>query len=158
MKKLLILTILLGILFFSSGQTPEQQSLIPTLEKWLPGEPLKSSLSNLHVPYWGKMISIEERGYYPFVEFLLRKGAHFFTFGFIASVIYLILPTHTFRLLNATWITLLLAIGDEYHQSLTSGRTPTLQDVLLDMTGAITFLLLLRLFLLMKRPKKARKR
>lgn len=158
MKKILILIILLSILFVSSGQSPEQQSLLPTLEKWLPGEPFKASLSKLHVPYWGKLVSIDERGYYPFVEFLLRKSAHFFTFGFIASTIYLLLPKHLFRLLTATWITLLLAAGDEYHQSLTSGRTPTLQDVILDMAGAITFLIILRLILVLKRPKKARKR
>jgi len=158
MKKLLILIILLSILFVSSGQSAEQQSLIPTLEKWLPGEPFKSSLSKLHVPYWDIIVSIDERGYYPFVEFLLRKSAHFFTFGFIASIIYLKLPKHMFRILTATWITLLLAAGDEYHQSLTSGRTPTLQDVILNMAGAITFLIILRLILLMKRPQKARKR
>lgn len=158
MKKLLILIVLLSILFVFSGQSADQQSLIPTLEKWLPGEPLKSSLSKLHVPYWGKIVSVDERGYYPFVEFLIRKSAHFFTFGIIASIIYLISPKHMFRILTATCITLLLAIGDEYHQSMTSGRTSTLQDVILDMAGAITFLIILKLILLIKRPPKARKR
>jgi VanZ family protein len=158
MKKFIVLIILLIVLFFSSGQSYEQQTLIPSLEKWLPGEPFKSSLSNLHVPYWGKTISVDERGYYPFVEFLLRKSAHFIIFGLLATAIYSILPKHMFRILTATWITLFLALGDEYHQSLTGGRTPSLQDVALDMAGAITFLIALRLILLMKRPKKARKR
>ena len=158
MKKLLVLIILLGVLFFSSGQTYEQQSLIPTLEKWLPGEPFASSLSNLRIPYWGKTISVDERGYYAFVEFLLRKSAHFFIFGFIATLIYLVLPKHLFRFMTATWLTLFVAIGDEYHQSLTGGRTPSVQDVILDMSGAITFLIILRLILFMKRPKKRRKR
>lgn len=158
MKKLIFLVILLSILFISSGQTAEQQSLIPTLEKWLPGEPFESSLSKLHVPYWGTLVSIDERGYYPFVEFLIRKSAHFLIFGLIASTVFLILPKHLFRILTATWLTLLVAVGDEYHQSLTGGRTPSLQDVLLDMSGAITFLVIQRLFLTMKRPKKARRR
>lgn len=157
MKKILILLLLLGILFFSSGQTYEQQTLIPSLEKWLPSEPFESSLSKLQVPYWGKTISVDERGYYPFVEFILRKSAHFFIFGFIASAVYLILPKHTFRILTATWITLLLALGDEYHQSLTGGRTPTLQDVLLDMAGAVTFLFIFWLVSMMK-PNKTKKK
>jgi len=158
MKKILVLIILLGVLFFSSGQTYEQQSLIPALEKWLPGEPFASQLSNLHIPYWGMTISVDERGYYPFVEFLLRKSAHFFIFGFIAIAIYLILPKHLFRMMTAAWLTLFVAIGDEYHQSLTGGRTPAVQDIVLDMSGAITFLLILKLVLLLKRPKKRRKR
>lgn len=158
MKKLIVLIILLSVLFFSSGQTYEQQSLIPTLEQWLPNEPLESTLSKLEIPYWGKTISIEERGYYHFVEFLLRKSAHFFIFGFLAVAIYLILPKHAFRFLTAFWITLLVAVGDEYHQSLTGGRTPTWQDVALDMAGAVAFLIVLRLVLWMKRPKKTRKR
>ncbi|NYF23629.1 VanZ family protein [Sporosarcina sp. JAI121] len=156
MKKILVLIILLGVLFFSSGQTYEQQSIIPTLEKWLPGEPFASSLSKLQVPYWGKTISVEERGYYPFLEFLLRKSAHFLIFGFLAVVIYLILPKHNFRFLTAFWITLVVAAGDEYHQSLTGGRTPTWQDVALDMAGALVFLIILRLVLLVKRPKTKR--
>jgi len=156
MKKLIVVIILLSILFISSGQTYEQQSLIPTLEKWLPGEPLESILSKLHVPYWGTTISIEERGYYHFVEFLLRKSAHFVIFGFLAAAIYLILPKHTVRTLTAAFLTLLLAIGDEYHQSLTGGRTPAVQDVILDMAGAVTFLIVLRLLLLMKEQKLKR--
>lgn len=157
MKKLIVLIIVLSILFFSSGQTYEQQSLIPTLEKWLPSEPFESSLSNLHIPYWGTTISVEERGYYHFVEFLLRKSAHFVIFGVLAVAIYLILPKHVFRMLTATWITVLLAIADEYHQSLTGGRTPALQDVILDAAGAVTFLIILRLIMLVK-PKKKKKR
>ncbi|AMQ07898.1 VanZ family protein [Sporosarcina psychrophila] len=150
MKKIIVVIILLSTLVISSGQTYEQQSLIPTLERLLPGKPLESTLSKLHVPYWGKTISLEERGYYHFIEFLLRKSAHFIIFGFLAVAIYLILPKHKFRMLTATFLTLLLAIGDEYHQSLTGGRTPTAQDVILDMAGAVTFLILLRLLLLMK--------
>ena len=73
MKKLFILIILIGTLFVSSGQTYEQQSLIPTLQEWLPDKPLETTLSKLEVPYWGTTISVEERGYYHFVEFLLKE-------------------------------------------------------------------------------------
>lgn len=145
MRKLLFLLVIVGVLFFSSGQTYEQQSIIPTLEEWLPGKPLESHLVKLQIPYWGKSISVEERGYYAFVEFLIRKAAHVFIFGLLAIAVHSILPKIRFRSVVALLITLTLAIGDEYHQSLTGGRTASSRDVLLDMAGAITFLLTLRL-------------
>lgn len=148
MIKKLALLLLLVVLFTSSGQTYEQQSLIPFLEKWLPGKPLESLLSKLQIPYWGITVSIEERGYYYFIEFLLRKSAHFFIFGFLALAIYSVLPKHTFRIYTAAIITLFIAFGDEFHQSLTGGRTPSFQDVILDTAGAVTALILLHFVLI----------
>ena len=145
MRKLSVLLILLLVLFVSSGQTYEQQSIIPSLEKWLPGKPLETFLSNFKIPYWGITVSVEERGYYYFIEFLLRKSAHFFIFGFIATAIYSVLPKFKSRLWIAAFVTFLIAMGDEYHQSLTGGRTPSLQDVTLDMAGAVTALIFIRL-------------
>lgn len=156
MRKLLLLLFLLTVLFVSSGQTYEQQSLIPTLKNLLPEKPLEQPLSKLEVPYWGTKISIEERGYYHFVEFLIRKSAHFFIFGLLAVVIYSVLQKDRRRLVKAGLLTLLLAIGDEYHQLLTGGRTPSARDVLLDMAGAITALGMIKLLLLTKKRKGKR--
>lgn len=151
-----MLLLLLFILFFSSSQTYEQQSLIPTLERWLPEKPFESLLSKLEIPYWGITVSVEERGYYYFVEFLLRKSAHFFFFGFIAASIYIALSKFKNRLWIATFLTLCIAFGDEYHQSLTGGRTPSLQDVALDMAGALTALLIIYCFTKRFEKKKER--
>ena len=141
------------MLFMSSGQTYEQQSLVPELEKWLPEMPFESLLATLKIPYWGIQVSIEERGYYEFVEFLIRKGTHFFTFGLIAIVMYAVSPKWRFRKVIAAFLTLLVAITDEVHQSLTAGRTASSQDVMLDMTGAITVLILLHFFTIVKHSK-----
>lgn len=159
MRKILILLFILFVLFISSGQTYEQQSLIPTLQNWLPGKPFEFLLSKLQIPYWGITVSVEERGYYYFIEFLLRKAAHFFIFGFLALAIYAVLPKRMPRTLIAALLTLCLAIADEYHQSLTGGRTPSLQDVLLDMAGAVSALLLLQvlIFLTSKCRKNIKK-
>ncbi len=121
MKKLLMFFILLAVLstlFVSSGQTYEQQSLVPSLQQWLPGKPLEGLLSKLEIPYWGKTISVEERGYYYFIEFLLRKGAHFFIFGVLAVLVYSVLPSRRFRTIIAARVTLIVAMSDEFHQSL----------------------------------------
>lgn len=150
MGRFLLLFIILATLFISSGQTYDEQSLIPTLQKWLPNKPFEPWLSQLQIPYWSSQISIEERGYYYFVEFLIRKSAHFFIFGFLAISIYWVLPPHKIRIIFAAIFTLLFAVGDEFHQMLTGGRTASLQDVLLDMTGAVFFLFVLKLLLLVK--------
>ncbi|QFG00641.1 VanZ family protein [Psychrobacillus glaciei] len=142
MKKIIPLFVLLIIVFIASGQSSEQQSLIPLLETWLPNKPLESFLSYLQIPYWGILVSIEERGYYPFIEFLIRKGTHFFYFGMIALAVYAALPKFKYRFLTAAILTMFFAIFDEFHQSLTSGRTATAQDVMLDTVGAISALLL----------------
>ena len=85
MKKIIPLLILIFIVFISSGQSAEQQSLETLLTKWLPNKPLESFLAIFEIPYWGILVSLEERGYYPFVEFLIRKGTHFVYFGIIAT-------------------------------------------------------------------------
>ena len=159
MRKILLLLFILFVLFISSGQSYEQQSLIPTLQNWLPGKPFEFLLSKLQIPYWGITVSVEERGYYYFIEFLLRKAAHIFIFGFLALAIYAVLPKRFPQFRIAAFLTFLLAIADEYHQSLTGGRTPSIQDVFLDTAGAISALLFLQVFLFLrnKRHKKLKK-
>lgn len=149
MKKLVVVLLLIGIiagLFISSSQTYEQQTIVPKLQQLLPGQPLEQPLSKLHIRYWGKTISVEERGYYYFVEFLARKSAHFFTFGALAAVFFWLLPKIRYRFFIAAFMTFLAASADEFHQSLTGGRTATWQDVALDMSGALVFLIIVQLF------------
>jgi len=122
---------IIGI-FISSSQTYEEQTLIPMLKEWLPGKPLNSLLSFLHIPYWGIQVSIEERGYYAFIEFLIRKGTHVVTFGLLAIATYIM----TKRIVWSFIIVLIIAVIDELHQSLTSGRTAAYEDVILDGFGA----------------------
>jgi len=155
MKKIIPLLFLLIIVFISSGQTAEQQSLESTLKTWLPNKPLESILSYLQIPYWGILVSIEERGYYAFVEFLIRKATHFFYFGIIALAIYAALPNIKYRTLSAVILTFLFAVADEFRQSLTSGRTATAQDVMLDTAGAITALLMWKWIRRWKQKKTA---
>lgn len=147
MKYLLILLLLLSFLFFSSSQTYEEQSLIGLLHYWLPNRPLESILSLIKIPYWGRIVSVEERGYYYFIEFCLRKGAHFVLFGLVGSAFYLLLQRFRFRVPLALCCTLICACADEYHQSLTGGRTPSWQDVLLDTTGACFFITIIALII-----------
>ena len=88
MKKYILFILILIAIFYSSGQTYEEQSLIPDLKRWLPEKPFTDVLAYLQIPYWGQLVSIEERGYYQFIEFLIRKSAHIVTFGVIAVSIF----------------------------------------------------------------------
>ena len=95
-------------------------------------------------------MSVEERGYHAFIEFLLRKGAHVFIFGALAAAVYYAIRKFTLALI----ITVALAFIDEFHQSLTGGRTPTIHDVMLDSFGAAVALLFIFLVKKIRSRKK----
>ena len=79
------------ILFISSSQTYEQQSQIGLLSRILKNEPLKEWLEKISFSYAGSEISIAEKGYFSFVEFFIRKGAHFFTYFVLGGSLFLTL-------------------------------------------------------------------
>lgn len=137
MKKWSVLLLFLIILAISSSMTYEQQSIIPELEELLAHKPFEKQLSVLKIPYWDTVVSIEERGYFKFVEFLIRKFTHFVGFGCIALGIYFAWGKRRFAASLAIAITAVIAMLDEFRQSFTPGRTMSGQDVLVDTAGAI---------------------
>lgn len=139
MKKWLIFSICLVILIISSSLTYEQQSILPELEDLLSNKPFEEQLAVLKIPYWGTIVSIEERGYFPFVEFLIRKLTHFIGFGCIALGLYFAWGKRRFAAIIAIIGTTVIAMLDEFRQSFTPGRTMSGQDVLVDTAGAIVF-------------------
>ena len=139
MKKWLVLLAFLVILAISSSMTYEQQTLIPALEDVLANKPFEKQLSVLHIPYWDTVVSIEERGYFKFVEFLIRKLTHFVGFGCIGLGIYYGWGKRRYAAFMAIGGTALIAAIDEFRQSFTPGRTMSVQDVLVDTAGAILF-------------------
>jgi VanZ family protein len=72
---------------------------------------------------------------------------HFVIFG-ILSILYLntlkwnksLEETGAKVFLWSLFLTIIYAISDEYHQTFSSGREPSINDVLLDTSGAIVFL------------------
>ncbi|QGG50562.1 VanZ family protein [Lysinibacillus pakistanensis] len=139
MKKWLVLVVFLLVLIISSSMTYEQQSILPELEDILVNKPFEKQLSLLHIPYWDTVVSVEERGYFKFVEFLIRKLTHFVGFGCIALGIYFAWGKRRFPASFAIVGTAIIAILDEFRQSFTPGRMMSGQDVLVDTVGAIVF-------------------
>ncbi|WP_057770931.1 VanZ family protein [Lactobacillus selangorensis] len=138
------------ILFYSSSMTYHQQTSVPFLEKYLANEPLKGWLSQFSFTYAGTVESVKTVGYFKFVEFFIRKAAHFGTYFLFGLFGYLFLQPKLQNRFITMIVTYLAATGyaalDEFHQMLTGDRTPLFQDVILDSLGALTAILLVMLF------------
>lgn len=122
-----------AIISYASSMPASDQSLIPLLERLLPNEAGASFVRWIRIPYWDTVVSVEERGFYPFVEFLIRKGTHIMTFGLLAL-------SARYATRHTGWA-LALTIGaaciDEWHQSFVPGRTGSVEDVAVDTFGAL---------------------
>ncbi|WP_078555925.1 VanZ family protein [Bacillus alkalicellulosilyticus] len=80
-----------------------------------------------------------------------RKLAHFFVFGFLALLIYVLLPGET--LWKRGWLAFISAsiVGalDEMHQYYLVNRSGRLLDVVINLVGTLTFILLVTIGMLL---------
>lgn len=133
--------IIMVLLYGSSSMSYETQSLTSPLQSLLANRPFEQLLAQFEFTYGGSVVSIAESGYYSFVEFFIRKGAHFFSFFALGLFWYLGL----LKRVNERWLvivlSILLSIGyasfDEFRQVFHPGRTGMMADVILDSAGAI---------------------
>ncbi|SOC38190.1 VanZ family protein [Ureibacillus acetophenoni] len=151
-KYLILLGVGLAILIIFSNTTYQQQTLIPSLRTLLADKPFYDLLSRIELRYWDTTISVETRGYYHFVEFLIRKSFHFIGFGLLASLFYIVFRKFKMKLavIYAILTTFALACIDEYRQTFLAGRTGDFHDVMIDTAGAITFVILCKLMIIFR--------
>lgn len=132
-----------------------------TLETILAKEPLKEVLSSIRFTYAGSEVSIRTLGYSAFIEFFIRKAAHFSSYFLLASFWLLGLKDKMKGIALPGLLSLLLAAGyasfDEFHQGLTPDRTPLLQDIILDAVGASTAVFLIIFFFITRKPNRRRR-
>jgi len=91
---------------------------------------------------------------------LIKKVGHGFIFGVLAAL-YLyalkgkksLLKTQDVFFLLSLFLTFLYAVSDEYHQSFTPGRHSSGNDVLIDVCGALSVLVLLSVLKIGKKVK-----
>lgn len=158
MKKYIIaIAAVLILLFCVSSMTYEQQTIVPTLQNTLENQPFYNLLSKIEVTYWGQTISVETRGYYYFIEFLVRKGLHFTGYGFISILFYLMYRKFKikFAVVFALLTTFAVASMDEFRQTFVDGRTGIFDDVILDTSGAITFMIVFKIFFVLYQKIKS---
>lgn len=133
--------IIMFLLYWSSSMSYETQSLTSPLENFLASRPLEAFLYRFEFTYGNSIVSIQELGYFSFVEFFIRKAAHFFSFFFLGLFWFLGLR----KRVREEWLTIILAIllcigyacFDEFRQVFHPGRTGSMTDVILDSAGAI---------------------
>lgn len=145
--------ILAGVIFYSSSQPYAKQDLRPSLAKQVDLKKVEQKYNKVAFKYENKEISIKNLGAAGFLEFFIRKASHFSIYLLLAFFAY-----RAFRLWgggkvsrgNAFVYTLLFAIvyaiSDEFHQGFTGGRTPLLNDVIIDSVGAVLGILLAQAF------------
>ncbi|MGR3741428.1 VanZ family protein [Companilactobacillus sp. DQM5] len=137
----IIFIVMLVSIFISSSMTYKQQTMVPTFSKYLTSKPLYGLLSNFHIHYDGADQSIQTVGYYKFVEFIIRKGAHFGSYFIMGATLWVATFSQVkskLTLFMFSWLSVTgLASLDEFHQQLTGGRTPLVDDVMIDSCGAL---------------------
>ena len=153
MKKYIFFVVLaLLIVIIASNMSYEQQTIIPELRTVLANKPFEEQLSKIHLTYWDRPISVETRGYFYFVEFLIRKGTHFVGYGIVGLLFYLLYRQFAWKLpaLIAIMTVFFIASLDELRQTFLPGRTGIFSDVVLDTAGAICFVFLAKIILTFK--------
>lgn len=155
--------LMMGVLFYSSSQPYGDQSVTGLLDQLLANEPLKGLLSHVRFTYAGSEVSIGASGYNDFIEFFIRKAAHFGSYFLLALFWFLGLKDRVNGIYLAALLSWMLAVGyasfDEFHQGLTPDRTPLLEDILLDSIGALTAIIFaLIYFLVWKKSYKSKRK
>lgn len=140
---LFISFLIMAVLFYSSSQTMSRQTQIPRLERWLSNQPLNIQLSEIRFYYANVEISIERLGYFHFIEFFIRKFAHFLSYFLLGVSLFNGLKNKYKRpivlLAIISWLASTGYAGlDETHQMFTYSRSPLFEDVILNSVGAMT--------------------
>lgn len=155
-KSIFFVAIGLLIVFVMSNMSYEQQTLIPTLKDVLKDKPFEQWLSQFEFHYWGRTITVESRGYFYVVEFLIRKATHFFGYGLLAVIFFLFYRKllWKFPAILAFFSIVIIASLDEFRQSMIPGRSGIVDDVILDACGALFLLVVTKIFLYVFRQFK----
>jgi VanZ family protein len=130
-----------SVIFFFSAQPYEKQELSPQINGIIDKQLIEENFSHIKLHYASSEVSVQRLGAAKFVEFFIRKSAHFIEFAVLAFLIYRALRRRMIRtnvkIIGAFAGSVLYAISDEFHQSFTSNRTPLVHDVFIDSLGAL---------------------
>ena len=92
-------------------------------------------------------------------DFIVKKSAHVFEYGILTILLFRALKKGGIEKKEAVVYSVILAVlyalSDEFHQSFTPGREPTLRDVFFDTAGSFLAVYIIWRYL-PKAPKKLR--
>ncbi|MFX3623253.1 MAG: VanZ family protein [Ectobacillus sp.] len=131
-----------GMIFYSSSQPYQKQDMRPLLGEYIDPALAAKLFSWVNFSYAGREISIAYLGVPGFIEFFIRKGAHFSVYFVLGFLVCWALAAYRLPAGRKFWYALLFVAGyaafDEFHQSFNGDRTPLWQDSVLDTIGGIT--------------------
>ena len=138
---LLLAFVVMAGLYYSSSMGYQDQNVQPLLHQWLEGEPLRGLFERIEFMYAGSEVSVAAQDYVGFIEFFLRKGAHFVSYFLLGLFWFLGLRNRVAQPWLTFLLALMLAVGyasfDELRQSFHPNRTALMEDVMLDTVGAV---------------------
>ncbi|TBL81964.1 VanZ family protein [Paenibacillus thalictri] len=149
----------MDIIFYLSSQTYHQQDIRPKLQEFLPDkQQIINTFSGVSFNYGSSHIGINNLGVYGFIEFFIRKTAHFSIYFILAICVAFALQSKSKLRISLYTVVFcfLYACSDEFHQSITGDRTPLFSDVIVDTIGSVFGLILfLIIFVTLQRRKRA---
>ncbi|RKL68285.1 hypothetical protein CR203_07330 [Salipaludibacillus neizhouensis] len=136
---LLTMFLFFFLLFFLIAVRSETSSEL--IRAFVSFDKLRTLLLYIEFSYAGITISVHTLGVENFLQFVIRKCAHFFLFSLLGFFLYLIIYKYCRQRILSIVLTVLFVTGyaalDEFRQSLLPTRTPLKEDVMLDTAGGI---------------------
>lgn len=140
---IILLVLWMGLIFFLSGQNAETSSATSSQ--------VIETLAEKFYPEYNEMTDAQRQEFISSLQFAVRKTAHicmFAVFGFFAFLTFVSYTGLRFftRTFWASFVSILYAASDEYHQRFVAGRSCELRDFLLDTIGILAAVLVCTLF------------
>ncbi|MBM7662520.1 VanZ family protein [Bacillus mesophilus] len=135
--------VIAGIIFWFSSQPYQEQDVKPFLSDFINEQWVKVTFDWVQFDYAGYLVSVEALGASSFIEFFIRKGAHFgvfFVLGFFtirASLLTFLNTRPVTGFITSFLFVILYGVSDELHQHFTGDRTPLIHDVMIDSVGGL---------------------
>nr|MDE5715982.1 VanZ family protein [Anaeroplasmataceae bacterium] len=151
---LVIIVVWMGVIFYFSHQNGSSSTKMSnSITNWVAKE---------FVPGFSNKSKTEQIKILKNTSYVIRKLAHYFEFAILGlfSLILAKLFLHKDKFIYpaAILLSILYALTDELHQYFIKGRTPMIQDVIIDSLGAITMILfagsIINLYRIIKKGKK----
>lgn len=116
-------------------------SAIELIRIFVSYDTIRSFLLYIDFTYAGTYVSVRTLGVEGFLEFVIRKFAHFFLFGLLGFFLYLVIYKYSRKEIVSFILTVLFVIAyaalDEYRQSFIPSRAALVEDVVLDTAGGV---------------------
>jgi VanZ family protein len=152
----LIVILLLGIIFYFSGQASTEQDITPYIKEYPQLINLLKHLPDIHFYYYNHHLISSHQNTVGFIQFIIRKITHLCLYGvFGLTLLQALQASRSAHKKNPPgWpvsvttglLIIIIASLDEYQQSLTASRTGCIQDVVVDFCGFLLFYALYRLW------------